>query len=529
MGTSKYAICFIIYYYLGPIDKRTLKVDIIFRYTVLFIPFFLISQEIDTTIVKYFPTDLTRSILLQDGMDKKKVKKGAYFKATYDGSGDLIKIEYVPSKIEKDILDTAQTRTLFYSDWNDYNRELSNPISEWDSERLPHYKATFGRNGRLTFVERYNGLGKKLYTYRLRWNKAGTRSAYKITFHTNMIITQLDSVLFANPASEIRKNWVADFRSIKDGRPKSVSVYDELGSEYYSYKFYYEDLQDSINQTEKITSRYFQRDTLFLGSHEVYIAKEKFLTQLDYFNIDGSLISRNAYWMDPILKDVIVTTANEQGEIISRHIVSKANTLWRQYRLGGTYKDEKEEKVSIRERKVVKNRIIAVEEEKDVAIMNLDIYGSVPMMNGIGLNMKETEWGPGFIIGTKLPWIFRFDQSLYYLLFEYMSVSLPGGYYPLDLNGFNALISSPISLSSIQGLNIIGGFGIHLASYGQVNNVNSFAIIGGAEFRLVSNAFSNSRIKNVFGFRVVHSMADPRDEEANNNFILFHAGFIYSL
>ena len=75
MGTSKYAICFIIYYYLGLIDKRTLKVDIIFRYTVLFIPFFLISQEIDTTIVKYFPTDLTRSILLQDGMDKKKAWK----------------------------------------------------------------------------------------------------------------------------------------------------------------------------------------------------------------------------------------------------------------------------------------------------------------------------------------------------------------------------------------------------------------------------------------------------------------------
>ena len=60
-------------------------------------------------------------------------------------------------------------------------------------------------------------------------------------------------------------------------------------------------------------------------------------------------------------------------------------------------------------------------------------------------------------------------------------------------------------------------------------NVNSFAIIGGAEFRLVSNAFSNSRIKSVFGFRAVHSMADPRDEEANNNFILFHVGFIYSL
>ena len=487
----------------------------------------MIGQSIDTTIVKYFPTDLTRSILLQDGMDKNKVKKGAYFKATYDGSGDLIKIEYIPSKRDKGVLDTVQTRTLFYSDWNDYKRELSNPISEWDSERLPHFKATFGRNGRLTFVERYNGLGEKLFTYRLRWNKEGTRSAYKVTFHKNMIITQLDSILFANPASEIRTNWIADFKSIKDGRPKSVSVYDELGSKYYNYKFYYEDLKDSINQTEKITSRYFQSDTTYLGSHEIYIAKEKFLTQLDYYNIDGSLISRNAYWMDPILEDVIVTTANDEGEIIGRHIVSKANTLWRQYRLGGTYKEE-EEKEIIRERKVVKDRIIE-EEEKDVAMMNLDIYGSLPVMHGIGLNMKEIEWGPGFISGVKLPWIFRFDQSLYYLLFEYMSVSLPGGYYPLGLNGFNALVSTPISIGSIQGLNIVGGLGMHLASYGQVNNVNSLAVMGGAEFRVVSNAFSNSRIKTVIGLRAIHSMSDPRDEEESNNFILLHVGFIYSL
>ena len=487
----------------------------------------MIGQSIDTTIVKYFPTDLTRSILLQDGMDKNKVKKGAYFKATYDGSGDLIKIEYIPSKRDKGVLDTVQTRTLFYSDWNDYKRELSNSISEWDSERLPHFKATFGRNGRLTFVERYNGLGEKLFTYRLRWNKEGTRSAYKVTFHKNMIITQLDSILFANPASEIRTNWIADFKSIKDGRPKSVSVYDELGSKYYNYKFYYEDLKDSINQTEKITSRYFQSDTTYLGSHEIYIAKEKFLTQLDYYNIDGSLISRNAYWMDPILEDVIVTTANDEGEIIGRHIVSKANTLWRQYRLGGTYKEE-EEKEIIRERKVVKDRIIE-EEEKDVAMMNIDIYGSLPVMKGIGLNMKKIEWGPGFIAGAKLPWIFRFDQSLYYLLFEYMSVSLPGGYYPLGLNGFNALVSTPISIGSIQGLNIVGGLGMHLASYGQVNNVNSLAVMGGAEFRVVSNAFSNSRIKTVIGLRAIHSMSDPRDEEESNNFILLHVGFIYSL
>ncbi len=504
-----------------------MKVVIIFRYIILLLPIFLIGQSIDTTIVKYFPTDLTRSILLQDGMDKNKVKKGAYFKATYDGSGDLIKIEYIPSKRDKGVLDTVQTRTLFYSDWNDYKRELSNPISEWDSERLPHYKATFGRNGRLTFVDRYNGLGEKLFTYRLRWNKEGTRSAYKVTFHKNMIITQLDSILFANPASEIRTNWIADFKSIKDGRPKSVSVYDELGSKYYNYKFYYEDLKDSINQTEKITSRYFRRDTTYLGSHEIYIAMEKFLTQLDYFNIDGSLISRNAYWMDPILEDVIVTTANDEGEIIGRHIVSKANTLWRQYRLGGTYKEE--EKEIIRERKIVKDRIIEEEEEKDVAMMNLDIYGSLPVMNGIGLNMKKIEWGPGFIAGVKLPWIFRFDQSLYYLLFEYMSVSLPGGYYPLGLNGFNALVSTPISIGSIQGLNIVGGLGMHLASYGQVNNVNSLAVMGGAEFRVVSNALSNSRIKTVIGLRAIHSMSDPRDEEESNNFILLHVGFIYSL
>ena len=64
----------------------------------------MISQSIDTTIVKYFQTDLTRSILLKDGIDEKKIKKGAYFKATYDGSGDLIKIEYIPSKRDKGII-----------------------------------------------------------------------------------------------------------------------------------------------------------------------------------------------------------------------------------------------------------------------------------------------------------------------------------------------------------------------------------------------------------------------------------------
>ena len=520
-----------LYYLLlpGVYRYRILKVVIIFRYIVLLSPIFLISQSIDTTIVKYFQTDLTRSILLKDGIDEKKIKKGAYFKATYDGSGDLIKIEYIPSKRDKGIIDTVKTRTLYYSDWNDYKRELSNPISEWDSERLPHYKATFGKNGRLTFVERFNGLGEKLFTYRIRWNREGSRSAYKITFHQNMIITQLDSILFANPASEIRTNWIADFKSVKDGRPKTVTVFDELGSKYYNYKFYYDDLQDSINQTEKITSRYFQNDSIFLGSHEIYIAKEKYLTQLDYFNNDGSLLSRNAYWMDPILDDVIVTTANEEGVIIGRRIVPKANTLWRQYRLGGTYELEEEEKIAIRERKVVKDRILEEEEEKDVAMMNIDVYGSLPLLNGIGLNMKEIEWGPGFIVGTKLPWIFRFDQSLYYLLLEYMSVSLPGGYYSLGLNGFNTLIGTPIDLGSVQGLNLIGGLGIHLASYGQVNNVNSLALIGGAEFRLVSNVFSNSKIKTVFGFRGIHSMSDPRDEEASNNFILFHIGFIYSL
>ena len=75
----------------------------------------MISQSIDTTIVKYFQTDLTRSILLKDGIDEKKIKKGAYFKATYDGSGDLIKIEYIPSKRDKGIIDTVKTRTLYYS------------------------------------------------------------------------------------------------------------------------------------------------------------------------------------------------------------------------------------------------------------------------------------------------------------------------------------------------------------------------------------------------------------------------------
>jgi len=110
-----------------------------------------------------------------------------------------------------------------------------------------------------------------------------------------------------------------------------------------------------------------------------------------------------------------------------------------------------------------------------------------------------------------------------------MYTTLPGGFYKLKLNGFNALASYPLIIESVQGLNIIGGLGIFLSSYGGVDKTNALALIGGAEFRLVSTAFSNSRIKTVFGVRGMHLTADPRDEEETMNFLMFHVGFIYAL
>ena len=506
-----------------------MKIIPLSRYLYPIIPFFLLGQSIDTTIVKYFPTDLTRSILLKDGVDSSKLRKRAYFKATYDGGGDLIKVEYVPASRDQGLpLDTAGTRVLYYTDWNDYKRELTNPITEWEAGRIPHYKATFGRSGRLTYVDRYTGLSEKLYTYKIRWNREGTRSAYKVTFHVKMPITQLDSILFAPPASEMRPDWVADFKSIEDGRPKSVRVYDEIGYEYYNYKFYYEDLQDTVNQTERITARYFQADTTYLGSHDIYLAKSLYLTQLDYFSPNGTLISRDVFWLDTILEDVLVTTANEEGEIIGRHIVPKANTLWRQYRLGGVIGEEDKE-ITVKERKVGRDRVAEEEEEKDLVMMNVDLYGSLPMLNGLGGNMDIVLWAPGYLIGAKLPWALKFRQSQINLLFEYMYAALPAGFYKLELNGFNALASYPVIMDFAQGINIIGGLGMFLSSHGQINNANALALIGGAEFRLVSTAFSNSRIKTVFGVRGMHLTADPRDDEATMNFLMFHVGFIYAL
>ncbi len=489
----------------------------------------MLGQSIDTTVVKYFPTDLTRSILLKEGVDSSKLKKRAYFKATYDGGGDLIKVEYVPASRDQGLpQDTTDTRVLYYTNWNDYKRELTNPITEWEAGRIPHYRATFGRSGRLTYVDRYTGLGENLYSYKLRWNREGTKSAYRVTFHVKMPITQLDSILFATPASEMRPDWVADFKSIEDGRPKSVRVYGNLGYEYYNYKFYYEDLQDTVNQTERITVRYFQADTTYLGSHDIYLAKSKYLTQLDYFSTNGTLLTRDVFWLDPILDDVLVTTANEEGEIISRRIVPKAKALWRQYRLGGLYGEE-DEIITVKERKVGRDRIAKEEEEKDLVVMDIDLYGSLPMMQGLGENMETVLLGPGYMIGAKLPWAFRFRKSQINLLFEYMSAALPGGFYNLGLNGFNALASYPLIMDFVDGLNIIGGLGMFLSSYGQINNVNAFAFIGGAEFRLVSTAFPNSRIKTVFGVRGMHLRADPRDDEAVMNFLMFQVGFIYSL
>ena len=85
-----------------------MKIVPLSRYLYPIIPFFLLGQSIDTTIVKYFPTDLTRSILLKDGVDSSKLRKRAYFKATYDGGGDLIKVEYVPASRDRGLpVDTA--------------------------------------------------------------------------------------------------------------------------------------------------------------------------------------------------------------------------------------------------------------------------------------------------------------------------------------------------------------------------------------------------------------------------------------
>ena len=137
-------------------------------------------------------------------------------------------------------------------------------------------------------------------------------------------------------------------------------------------------------------------------------------------------------------------------------------------------------------------------------MMNVDLYGSLPMLNGLGANMETVLWGPGYLIGAKLPWAFKVRQSQINLLFEYMYTTLPGGFYKLKLNGFNALASYPLIMESVQGLNIIGGLGIFLSSYGGVDKTNALALIGGAEFRLASTAFSNSRIKTVFGVRGMH-------------------------
>ena len=151
------------------------------------------------------------------------------------------------------------------------------------------------------------------------------------------------------------------------------------------------------------------------------------------------------------------------------------------------------------------------------------------MLNGLGANMDIVLWGPGYLIGAKLPWALKFRQSQINLLFEYMYAALPGGFYKLGLNGFNALASYPVIMDFAQGINIIGGLGMFLSSYGQIYKANALALIGGAEFRLVSTAFSNSRIKTVFGVRGMHLTADPRDEEASMNFLMFHIGFIYAL
>ena len=69
-----------------------------FKYGILFLFSTILIGQAQDTLVKYFPTDIQRSEILNSKVSEKDVKGKAHFKSTYSEQGKLLNVEYIPGR-----------------------------------------------------------------------------------------------------------------------------------------------------------------------------------------------------------------------------------------------------------------------------------------------------------------------------------------------------------------------------------------------------------------------------------------------
>lgn len=280
----------------------------------------LTGQPGDSVVVKYFPTDLTRGMILDQVAPAAKVTGESHFKAYYSPQGDLISVEYIPDPADRSDRKVRQPALRppqqYFADWNPWQRKLSRPLDTKELTGKRHYGARFSR-GHIKQIDCFNSSGKHQWTYFIRWNRAHTRSVYEVEFQVPKPLTRLDKFLFVPELSEMRPGWTARFKLRKDGRPKLVAVHDQMDQLLYFYTFGYgKDGRDHF-----ITSAYYRADSSLVGRHELFFGPgSKRPDRIIYFSRNKQVLKTVTYDWESTPEQVLITEHDGNGRLIGRRV-----------------------------------------------------------------------------------------------------------------------------------------------------------------------------------------------------------------
>lgn len=287
------------------------------------------GQEQDTS-VKYFPTDIQRSEILDNEVSEKDVKGKAHFKSTYSRKGKLLNVEFIPGR--KKFREKLSGLKLYYGYWDIEKRELADGLTRDQLDGKNYYEVTFNRKGRIKNVTFIDKNKRRLWSYALKWNKAGTRSKYSVEFHVREPLTFFDEFLFADELSEMRRGWSAEMKEREDNRPHTVTITDKIGQVYYYYKLKYMDGGKNSRYKEIIVSEYFRYDSTKVGMHKLFYNRKEYLQKVEFYNSVDKRIRTQTYNYKNAPEELMLTTIDDQGKLLEKRIIPFSNKYKR--RLG---------------------------------------------------------------------------------------------------------------------------------------------------------------------------------------------------
>ncbi len=280
----------------------------------------LIGQPSDTTIVKYFPTELTRGMILDQPAPPEKVAGDSHFKAYYSPQGDLITVEYIPDpddRSDRKISKQRRPPSQYFASWNPWQRKLSRPLEKAALKDRRHYGARFTKSGHIRQIDCFNGAGDRQWTYTITWNRQHTRSLYSVDFAVAQPLTVLDKFLFVSELSAMEPGWTALFRLRKDGRPKLVEIHDQLEQLMYFYSFGY----GKDGREHFITSAYFRADSSLVGRHELFFGPgSKRPDRIVYYSKRQRVQKTVTYDWEAELSQVTITERDGSERLIGRRV-----------------------------------------------------------------------------------------------------------------------------------------------------------------------------------------------------------------